>query len=49
MCLLHRWQVQVVVGSNAVGLVSLGGQGLDSMSPARIRRAARNFGVPMAG
>src|SRR6478609_5716190 len=33
MCLLHRWQVQVVVGSDQVGL---GGPGFDSVFPARI-------------
>jgi len=43
MCLLHRWQVQVVVGSDAVGL---GGPGFVSMSPARIRRAASHCGDP---
>ena len=42
MCLLHRWQVQVV-GSDAVGL---GGPGFDSMSPAKIRRAASHCGDP---
>jgi len=34
----------VIVGSDAVGLVGFGGPGLDSMSPARIRRAASHYG-----
>ena len=34
----------MVVGSDAVGLVDLGGPGFDLMSPARIRRAASHCG-----